>query len=198
MNSRALKFFDLDAFLLEMEKQGLGPKAHDLIYERDKEPYRSAFLIPLDLLPDKFDQSRIKHFGGTVTHVQRINYLGTEVFYSDFMIYPVSLTGYLEVENHSDLTFAASTDKEPDMIYVINLEDGGSQEFYLGTSGEMIGLDDPRNEEPQEFKSYKLVAKQLEELKGKYAATCRLYFMERNEFAQRRIDELQKRLPGDS
>lgn len=77
------------------------------------------------------------------------------------------------------------------MIYVINLEDGGGQEFYVTSEEKLISLSLPNQPEPQEFRSLKLAMKRLDQLRPKYPATCRLYALERTEFNHRR-ELLQK------
>lgn len=72
------------------------------------------------------------------------------------------------------------------MIYVVNLEDGGGNEFFLTAEGVLIGLSSDGPEQPQEFRTYKLTAKRIDQLKPRYAATCRLYALERSEFDKRR------------
>jgi hypothetical protein len=89
------------------------------------------------------------------------------------------------------LTFAPDlSDEDGDwtqMIYVINLEDGGGQEFYLATNGNLLSLSTPSDEEPQEFRSYKLVAKKMDQLRERYPASCHVYALERKEFDKRRL-----------
>jgi hypothetical protein len=190
MSRVALKFADLDAFLDVMEEQGFGQQAHALIYENDQLPYRSIFLLPTELLPITVDLTQSTKFGGTLTRVNDVNFLGTEVFYAHFMIYPYSRTGYVEVDDNSTLTFADDKSDEEqawkNMIYVINLEDGGNQEFYLTVGGGMVGLATTAEEPAQEFKTYKLAAKKMDQIRGNYPATCQVYALERGEFEARR------------
>lgn len=189
MSREALKFTNLDAFLSVMEEQGFGQQAHAIIYERDKLPYCSAYLIPTELLPATFDLTQSVVFGGTLTLVKEVNYLGTEAFYTDFMIYPLSLTGYVEVDGVSPITFADNKpeqDRDKHMIYVINLEDGGGQEFFLTVGGRLINLSAAAEEQPQEFKTFKLVEKKIHQIREKYPATCRIYALDRKEFDNRR------------
>lgn len=189
MGRDALKFKNLDGFLSVMERQGFSQQAQELIYEKGELPYCSAYLIPVELLPASFDLNRCIEFDGSVTKVQDINYLGTEKFYADFMIYPLSRTGFLELDDVSPLTFATETEQERDwkhMIYVINLEDGGGQEFFWTAEGELISLLDQSEGQPQEFKTYKLVERKIDQLREKYPDTCRIYTLERKEFDRRR------------
>ena len=190
MSREAVKFTDLEAFLSVMDEQGFGQQAHSIIYERDKLPYCSAYLIPIELLPATFDLTKSSLFGGILTSVQEVNYLGTETFYTDFMIYPLSLTGFVEVDDVYPVTFA---DDKPEqdrdskhMIYVINLEDGGGQEFFLTLGGRLINLSSVAEEQPQEFKTFKLVEKKILQIREKYPATCRIYALDKKEFDSRR------------
>ena len=197
MSREALKFTNLDAFLSVMEEQGFGQQAHAIIYERDKLPYCSAYLIPTELLPAAFDLTKSSFFGGTLTSVQEVNYLGTETFYTDFMIYPLSLTGFVEVDGVSPITFADDKqERDKHMIYVINLEDGGGQEFFLTVGGGLINLSTEADEQPQEFKTFKLVEKKIHQIREKYPATCRIYALDKKEFDNRR-DLLQTPPPGE-
>ncbi|GAA4459264.1 hypothetical protein GCM10023189_32670 [Nibrella saemangeumensis] len=189
MKREALKFTDLDLFLTVMEEYGFGRQAEEIIFEEDKLPYCSAYLVPTELLPATFDLNQSARFGGSITHVQEITYSGNEKFYTDFMIYPLSLTGYVEVNGVSALTFAETPILDPEsapMIYVINLEDGGGQEFFLAADGSMCKLSLPGEQQPQEFKNYKLAAKKMEQLRDRYPATCQLYVLEQTEFNNRR------------
>ncbi|GAA4419344.1 hypothetical protein GCM10023187_53560 [Nibrella viscosa] len=190
MKREALKFTDLDLFLSVMEEYGLGKLAEELIYEQDNLPYCSAYLIPTELLPVNFDLSQVNRFGGTLTHVKEAIYTENARFYDDFMFYPFSLTGYVEVNGVSPITFAGDAPTlDPEcapMNYVINLEDGGGQEFFLAADGSMCKLSLPGEQQPQEFKNYKLAAKKMEQLRDKYPATCELYVLEQNEFNNRR------------
>ena len=189
MSRQAIKFTNLDGFLSAMDQQGFGKQAQELIYEGEKLPYCSAYLLPLELLPSSFDLARIDAFAGTVTRVQEINYLGTEQFFTDFMVYPLSMTGFVEVDEVSAITFAADQSaQEQDwthMTYVINLEDGGGQEFFLTMEGSMINLSTVTQEQPQEFKTIKLVSRKMDQIRDKYPATCRIYCLERREFDRR-------------
>jgi hypothetical protein len=45
------------------------------------------------------------------------------------------------------------------MVYVINLEDGGGNEFFFTAEGGLIGLSSDGPEQPQEFRNYKLTAR---------------------------------------
>ncbi|WP_018619758.1 hypothetical protein [Spirosoma luteum] len=196
MSREALKFTDLDAFLSVMEEQGFGQQAHAIIYERDKLPYCSAYLIPTELLPATFDLTMSPIFGGTLTCVQEVNYLGTETFHTDFMIYPLSLTGFVEVDGVSPITFADDKqERDKHMIYVINLEDGGGQEFFLTVGGGLINLSTDADEQPQEFKTFKLVEKKIHQIRDRYPATCRIYALDKKEFDNRRV--LLQAPPGE-
>ena len=72
------------------------------------------------------------------------------------------------------------------MVYVINLEDGGGNEFFFTAEGGLIGLSSDGPEQPQEFRNYKLTAKRIDQLKPRYPLTCRLYALERRDFDKRR------------
>lgn len=190
MKRDAIKFTDLTAFFQVMEGFGYNGEVKALIYEKEKLPYCSAYLVPTQLLPESFDLNAITEFGGTLTSVQDIQYLGTERFTTDFMIYPLSRAGYVEVETYGQSTFAPTSNDqdwtEGEMIYLINLQDGTGQEFYLTTQGTLASLSAKDEQEPQQFKTYKQVNKQLEALRQKYPKTCRVYFVERREFDERR------------
>lgn len=72
------------------------------------------------------------------------------------------------------------------MIYIISLEDGGGQEFFLATDGEMVGMTTSSPQLPQEFGSYRETAKKVDSLRPKYPLTCQLYAVEKAEFDERR------------
>lgn len=186
MRGEAIKFTDLDAFQSFMEGEGFGQQARAIIYEHGKLPYCSAYLIPVDRLPPAFDLSKSDRFGGTLTEVEPIKYQGTERFYTDFMIYPQSLSGFVEVEEISSFNFADDQTDAETMIYVINLEDGGGQEFFLTVEGNLVNLSAFSEEQPQEFKAYKLVAKKIDQIREKYPASCQIYGLEQSEFDARR------------
>lgn len=200
MSREALKFTNLIGFLSTMEEQGFGQQAYAIIYERDELPHCSAYLVPTELIPVRFDLAMSQQFGGTLTQVQDINYLGTEKFYTDFMIYPLSLTGYIEVDGVSPITFTdEKSGKERDlkhMNYVINLEDGGGQEFFVTVGGGLVNLSTTGEEQPQEFKTYKLVEKRVNQLRDKYPATCQIYAVTRKDFDDRR-SLLERPSPSD-
>lgn len=191
MNRDALKFKDLDAFMLIMQQQGFGQQAETIIYEESEPPYCSAYLLPLELLPSALDLSLVAEFGGSLTKVYEVNYIGTEQFYTDFMIYPLSRIGYVEVDGVPPVTFAKNTQEDEldwkDMIYVINLEDGGGQEFFFTVDGRLINLAVASQEQPQEFKTHKLVDKKIDQISDLYPPTCHIYPLERKEFDQRRL-----------
>lgn len=189
MSRQALKFTDLDAFLNTMHRLGYNGEVTELLYEESNLPFCSAYLLPVDLLPSTFDFDLIQEFGGVITHVQPINFIGTERFYSDFMVYPLSRTGYVELEGNALPTFAPSDlDKEDElqMIYVINLEDGGGNEFFLTVGSGLVSLTSNGPEVPQEFKTSKLADKKIDQIRDKYPATCSIYVLEKTEFETRR------------
>ena len=194
MNQDALKFTDLDSFFKAAEGMGFNGSLKDLLYEQDRLPYCSAYLIPIDLLPASFDLTARSRFGGTLTRVEEIHYLGTEQFTTDFMIYPLSLTGYVEIDSCNPTTFAETNlDEDPegnDMNFVINIEDGGGKEFYLTQLGNLIALTDHSDDEPQVFKSAKQVNKQIDLLRQKYSEACQVYALEQHEFDARRTNLL--------
>ena len=72
------------------------------------------------------------------------------------------------------------------MIYVINIEDGGGQEFFLTQESTLVNLSSNSQEEPQEYKSLKLALKKRNQLRPQYADNCRIYALERTEFSARR------------
>ena len=190
MNREALKFTDLDTFLEVMNGMGYNGEITKLIYEQDKLPYCSAYFIPTHLLPASFDFGAINQFEGRLAQVKEIRYLGTEEFNADFMIFPLSLTGYVEVDSKAPVTFVPSTTDidwaTGEMNFVINLEDGGGKEFYLSAGGALVGLADKSEEEPHVFKTNKQVTKQLDQLRQKYPRTCRVYALEKREFELRK------------
>ncbi len=203
MSWDAVKFTDLDSFLSVTEERGYNGELKDLIFEQNKPPYCSAYFIPVHRLSERFDLESIDEFGGTMARVEVIHYLGTERFTADFMIFPLSLTGYVEVGIPTPTTFAQQMESTNwttgEMNYVINLEDGGGKEFYLTVEGELIGLSSASPEQPQEFKTFKLTAKRIDQLKPKYPATCQLYAVERREFDKRRqmLQEENEKPKGD-
>lgn len=186
MSRDALKFTDLDAFLAVMEEMGYDGEVQKLIYEEGQLPYCSAFFVPLYLLPPSFDQTKLDVFGGSITQIEVINYLGTEQFMTDFMIFPLSRTGYLELGTSfvEDTFFDDPEGKN--MNFVVNIEDGGGKEFYLAKSGNLIGLVDNADDEPQIFKTAKQVAKQIDQLRQKHAESCQVYVLEIHEFEARK------------
>lgn len=190
MNRDAVKFTDLDTFLSVMEERGCNGELKNFIFEHNKPPYCSAYFIPVHHLPESFALESIDEFGGTIAQVEAIHYIGTERFTSDFMIFPVSLTGYIEIGIPRPTTFARqmvpANWTTGEMNYVINLEDGGGKEFFLSVAGGLIGLSSVVPEQPQEFKTYKLTARRIDQLKSRYPATCQLYAVERREFDNRR------------
>lgn len=193
MSRQALKFTDLNAFLDVMHRLGYNGEVTELLYEESNLPFCSAYLLPIDLLPSAFDFDLIQEFGGVITQVQPINFIGTERFYSDFMVYPLSRTGYVEVEGNAVPTFAPSDlvkEEELQMIYVINLEDGGGQEFFLTVGGGLVSLTSNGSEVPQEFKTSKLADKKKDQIRDKYPATCSIYVLEKSEFEIRRRELL--------
>jgi len=72
------------------------------------------------------------------------------------------------------------------MTYIISLEDGGGQEFFLDADGEMAGIATRSPQKPQEFSSYRATAKKVDALRAKYPKTCQLYAVEKAEFDERR------------
>lgn len=190
MNREALKFTDLDAFFEVMEGLGYNGEIKNLIYEQDKLPYCSAYFIPTHLLPANFNIDMIDQFEGKLAQVEEIRYLGIDEFNADFMIFPLSLIGYVEVKSSAPATFVPDTTAidwtTGDMNFVINLEDGGGKEFYLTANGGLIGLAEKSEEEAHVFKTHKQVSKQLDLLRQKYPKTCQVYALERREFDRRR------------
>ncbi|GAB2547159.1 hypothetical protein [Spirosoma aerophilum] len=190
MNRDALKFTDLDAFLEVVEGMGFNGEVTDLIYEQGKLPYCTAYFVPTHLLPSTFDLESIDQFGGTIAQVEQVRYLGTEEFNADFMIFPLSMVGYVEVDSLSPVNFVPNTPQVDwttgEMIFVINLEDGGGKEFYLNTTGSLVGLADQSDDEPHLFKTHKQVIKQLDLLRQKYPQTCKVYPVDYRDFEARR------------
>lgn len=194
MNREAIKFRDLDAFIEAVEGMGFNGEVADLIYEQGKLPYCTAYFVPTHLLPSTFDLDAINEFGGTITEVERIRYLGTEQFDADFMIFPLSMIGYVEIDSHSPANFGPTTPIDwttGEMVFVINLEDGGGKEFYLSANGKFVGLTDENQAEPQAFKTHKQVQKQLDLLRQKYPASCQVYALDHREFEARQKVLLQ-------
>jgi len=72
------------------------------------------------------------------------------------------------------------------MIYVINLEDGGGQEFYLNTEGAFTPLASSNPIPAQTFRSFGLMMKRLAQLRSSYSSSCQLYGVEQSEFEERR------------
>ena len=192
MSRDALKFTDLDAFFKVVEGMGFNGELKELIYEQGKLPYCSAYLIPIDLLPITLDSTQCSLFGGSFTVIEDIRYLGTERFATDFMIYPLSRTGFLEVDSFGQGTAAPYNPfDDPEgthMNFVINIEDGGGKEFYLSQNSNLISLTDASTEEPQIFKTAKQVNKQIDILRAKYSEACQVYALERHEFDTRRTN----------
>lgn len=190
MNRDALKFTDLEAFIEAIEGMGFNGEVTDLIYEQGKLPYGTAYFVPTYLLPPTFDLDIIDQFGGAITKVEKIRYLGTEQFEADFMIFPLSMVGYIEIDSPAPINLVPDTAlidwTTGEMIFVINLEDGGGKEFYLAATGNLIGLSDQATEEPQLFKTHKQVNKQMDLLRQKYAQTCQIYAVDQREFDARR------------
>lgn len=189
MSRSALKFKDLDGFFKIAAGMGFTKILEDLIYEQGELPYCSAYLIPTDLLPSAFDLNQISKFAGSITTIEDIRYLGTERFTTDFMIYPLSLSGFLEVETFGQDEPAYDPTNDPEgrnMNIVINIEDGGGKEFYLAKENKVVALDDTSNQEPHIFKTAKQADKQVEELRKKYSEACQVYSLERHEFDARR------------
>ena len=192
MNRDAVKFTDLDTFLAVMEGFGYNGEIKDLIYEDNKAPYCFAYFVPTDLLPDtlQVDSEMLNRFGGTLARVEEFRYLGVEEFTTDFMVFPLSLRGYVEVRTIAPITFAPETIQNKwtagEMVFIINLEDGGGKEFYLTQSGRFVGMADRNEEEPQPFKTLKQASKRVDQLRERYPETCRLYTTEQRDFEARR------------
>ncbi len=186
----ALKFTDLDAFIETVQGMGFNGEITSLIYEGGKLPYCTAYFVPTHLLPSAFDLNAIDQFGGTIAKVTQIQYLGTEEFDADFMIFPLSRVGYIEVDSTEPSNFVPESAlfdwTTGEMVYVINIEDGGGKEFFLTQNGTLVGLADQSQEEPQIFKTHKQVNKQLESLRQKYPQTCQVYAVDHREFEARR------------
>jgi hypothetical protein len=190
MNRDALKFTDLDAFLDATGRMGFNGEVTDLIYEQGKLPYCTAYFLPTHLLPPTFDLDAIDQFGGTITKVEQIHYLGTEQFDADFMIFPLSMVGYVEIDSFLPANLGPNSNQigwtPGEMVFVINVEDGGGKEFFLTSEGRLIGIADQTTEEPQFFKTSKQVNKQLEILRQKYPQTCQAYAVDHRDFDARR------------
>lgn len=186
----ALKFTDLDSFLQVVERQGYKGEVTNLLFEEGKLPYATAYFIPVQLLPAGFDLTLIHAFGGHIAQVQDIHSWGGETFTQDFMIFPLSLTGYLEAGVASDATFASEATPndwpEGEMIYVVNLEDGGGKEFFATADGKLVAFSDQSEAEPQQFKTFKQARKKIDQMREKYPPTCRIFALELGEFEERR------------
>lgn len=188
MNRDALKFSDLNAFRQELAAQGLfsDELIQDLFYEDGQLPYRSIFLIPLQLLPPAFDLDQIDAFDGQLTCVEDTRFLGHERYTQHFMIYRQSMTGYLEVQYVRTATnFATQQREAKEMAFVISVDDGGGQEFFLTDSGDLVSMHKPSEIEPRIFKTNKQVRRQEDLLRQKFPSTCRVYGLERKEFKRR-------------
>lgn len=194
MNREALKFTDLDAFFNVVEKMGYNGEIKELIYEQDKLPYCTAYFIPTHLLPPNFNINVIDRFAGQLAQVEEVQFLGTEEFNADFMIFPLSLVGYVEVNTVAPTIFVldkTSIDwSTGEMNFVIYIEDGGGKEFFLAASGALIALTDQTQEEPQILKNHKQVTKHLDQLRPKYPRTCNIRALEKREFEARRKELL--------
>jgi hypothetical protein len=190
MSGEAIKFLDLEAFWAYMDSKGWGPQARSLIYENSQLPYCSAYILPTKLLPPGFEPCKSNQFGGCLIDFEEIVYTGDEKFYTDFMIYPASGRGYLEVSNdpdHSPEISEAEDEQELELMsYVINIEDGGGQEFFQTASGRLVNLTTDSEEVPQEFSNYKLVSRKIDQIRDKYPASCHVYALEKSEFEERR------------
>ncbi|GAA4464798.1 hypothetical protein GCM10023189_44550 [Nibrella saemangeumensis] len=186
METEAVKFTDLDAFLETMRAQGFDQQAEALVYEQGKLPYRSVFLIPVSLFPADFDWQTMIEFGGVVTQVREFEYIETEPMFTNFMVYPVSGIGYEEIEVHSSSNGLSANGEATPMAYVITLEDGIGRDYYLSELGNMVPFDQPSEEEPKVLKTNKRVDKIIDELSATYPASCKLFAVERKEFEKRR------------
>lgn len=194
MIQEALKFKDIDTFFSVATKQGFNGEIKALLYERDTPPYGSAYFIPTDNLPDSFDLTIIDQFGGSLTCVQPFNYLGTERFIEDYMVFRPSLTGLIEISD-PDRFICGHNAKNWDtveMLHYIILEDGGGKEFFLNTVGKFVPLENT-TEEPQTYKAYKQAIKKANSLRPQYAANCSVFTLEQNE-----LDIRRKQIPNDS
>lgn len=188
MIRNAVKFTDLNSFLDHIDRKGWNGEVTGLLFEDGRRPYCSAYFIPTDKLPQGFDLDDIDDFGGTFAKVKEFTYVGTERFVVDFMVFPQSLCGYVEVDSDSSITFAddTSTNDGSDMNFVINLQDVAGQEYYLAADGKMINLASTETDEPLLLKTNKQVTKQIANLREKYPQTCRITAVERRDFEDRR------------
>jgi len=190
MRGEAIKFIDLEAFLAYMDRKGWGQQARALISEDSQLPYCSAYILPLRLLPSGFEPCKSNQFGGSLIEFEEIAYTGNETFYTDFMVYPASRRGYLEVCNDPDHSVGigeAEVEQELELMsYVINIEDGGGQEFFQTAGGKLINLVSQSEDVPQEFSNYKLVSRKIDQIRDKYPASCHVYAVEKSEFEERR------------
>ena len=190
MNREALKFTDLESFFEVIEEMGYNGEISSLLYEQGKLPYCTAYFIPTHLLPNDFNFDAIDQFNGRLAQVEEIQYLGIEKFNADFMIFPVSLTGYVEVDFVGPVTFVPEASvvdwSKGEMNFVINVKDGGGKEFLLTAQGTLVGLTEPNQGEPHIFKNHKQVTKQLDLLRQRYPKTCQVYGIEKREYEARR------------
>lgn len=190
MNREALKFTDLESFFEVIKGMGYNGEISRLIYEQGKLPYCSAYFIPTHLLPANFNYESLSQFDGKLAQVEEIQYLGIEDFHADFMIFPISLTGYVEVDSKAVSTFVSDTSvvdwSKGEMNFVINVKDGGGKEFLLTAEDTLVGLTDPNPGEPHIFKTHKQVSKQLDQLRQKYPKTCQVYALEKRDYEARR------------
>ncbi len=189
MNREAIKFKDLNGFLSVTTKMGFNGEIKALLFEEGEPPYCTAYFVPTNLLPSTFDMQAIGEFGGSITEVEDFHYIGPDDPSRDFMVFPKSSVGYLEVESApegiSTPEWLYNTAAIGEMVYVINLEDGGGQEFYLSTANTLVRLGLPDQEPPKQFKTHRQVNKQLDEMRAKYLPTCQVYAMEWRDFELR-------------
>lgn len=194
MIHEALKFVDINAFFSEANKQGFNGEIKALLYERDLIPFGSAFFIPTDDLPESFDLATIDKFGGSLTCVESFNYLGTEHFLEDFMVFRPSLIGFVEISDPSPVLcdHKAPNWASVDMAHYIILEDGGGKEFFLNTVGKFVPIENT-SEEPQAYKVYGQAIKKADSLRPQYAGNCSVYTLE-----QRELEIRRKQTPFDN
>jgi hypothetical protein len=85
----------------------------------------------------------------------------------------------------SSITFESVAVTDDAMTYVINLEDGGGQEFFLSTECQLVSLKSQTEASPETFRSYKATARRIEQIQERYPESCHIYALEIAEFEQR-------------
>ena len=82
------------------------------------------------------------------------------------------------------IPFDAEEADEPELTFVINLQDGSGQEFYVDQSHALVSLKDGGERRPLPVQTYALLA-QLRQVRQQYPANCQVYALSLPEFKQR-------------